>query len=331
MKAALYKVYGSPEVVQIEEFPLPAVTGNEVRVKVHATTVTSADSRLRAMRIPPGFKLMARIIFGFSKPKNPILGSEFAGKIDAIGPEVTQFNVGDDVFGAHEERGTHAEYFTMSENNAIEHLPEGFSYEEAAALPFGALTSLIFLRDLGRIQSGQKILIIGASGALGTAAVQLATHYGADVTGVCSTSNVSLVQSLGASRVIDYTKTDFTQEGEQYDLIYETVGKVSFADCKKALKPGGTCLMATAEIPDYLRMLCNPIAGSKKLVSGVAVFKKKELSVLRKLMKDGAIKSVIDRIYPLGNIVAAHAHVDTGHKKGSVVVRVAAVPQEAGV
>ena len=328
MKAAIYKEYGSPEVVQVEDHPLPTVTGNEVRVRVYATTVTSADSRLRAMRIPPGFKLMARLMFGFSKPKNHILGTEFAGKIDAIGPEAKQFNIGDDVFGAYEGRGTHAEYFTMAEEEAIEHLPSGFSYEEAASVPFGALTSLIFLNDLGHIKSGLKILIIGASGALGTAAVQLARHYGAEVTGVCSTSNVDLVKSLGASHVIDYTKTDLTQAGEAYDLVYETVGKVPFTQCKKVLKPKGICLMAASGIPDYVRMLVNPFRRGKKVITGVAMFKKKQLSVLKGLMEDGIIKPVIDRIYPLSNISEAHAHVDTGHKKGSVVVRITGVDQQ---
>ena len=322
MKAAVYKEYGSPNVVSIKELPLPEVTGNEVRIRVHATTVTSADSRLRAMRIPPGFKLMARIMFGFSKPKNPVLGVEFAGTIDATGPEVEKFNIGDNIFGAFEGRGTHAEYFTTTEDDAIEHIPEGFTFEEAASLPFGALTSLIFLTKMGNIQSGQKILVIGASGALGTAAVQLARHYGAEVTGVCSTANIELVQSLGASRVIDYTTTDFSKEGEQYDLVYETVGKASFSECKKAIKPGGVCLMATAGIPDYIRMLFNPLAGSKKLISGVAIFKKKELSILKDLMQQGAIRPVIDKIYTLDHITEAHAHVDSGHKKGSVVIRI---------
>lgn len=322
MRAAVYKEYGAPDVVNIKEIPLPAVKGNEVRVRVHATTVTSADSRLRAMRIPAGFKLMARMVFGFSKPKNHVLGTEFAGTIDATGPDVKQFNIGDRVFGAVEGKGTHAEYFTTSEDNAIEHLPEGFTYEDAASLPFGALTSFIFLTKMGQIQAGQKVLVIGASGALGTAAVQLARHYGAEVTGVCSTSNIELVKSLGATRVIDYTTTDFSEEGEQYDVVYETVGKASFATCKKALKPGGKCLMAVAGIPDYIRMLFNPLAGSKKLISGVAIFKKKELTILKELMQEGAIRPVIDKIYALDSIAEAHAHVDSGHKKGSVVIRI---------
>ena len=322
MKAAVYKEYGSPDVISLEELPLPSVEANQVRVRVNATTVTSADSRLRAMRIPPGFKLMARMMFGFFRPKNQVLGSEFSGIIDAIGPDVKNFNIGDKVFGAFEGRGTHAEYFTMSEDDAIEHVPEGFTYEGAASLPFGALTSLIFLTQMGQIQAGQKILIIGASGALGTAAVQLAKHYGAEVSGVCSTRNIDLVKSLGATHVIDYTKTDFSEKGEQYDLVYETVGKVSFTDCKKALKPGGKCLMAATVISDYLRMLFNPLAGSKKLITGVAIFKKEELSLLKKLMREGAIRPVIDKIYALENISEAHAHVDSGHKKGSVVIRI---------
>ena len=324
MKAALYKEYGSPQVVHIEDFPQPSVKDNEVSVRVHATTVTSADSRLRAMRIPSGFKLMARLIFGITKPKNPILGNEFAGTIEAVGPDATSFNIGDKVFGAFETRGTHAEYFTIPEDDAIEHMPSGFSFEEAASLPFGALTSLIFLKDMGHIKPGQRILIVGASGSLGTAAVQLASYFGAEVTGVCSTSNIDLVQSLGASRVIDYTTTDFTKEGEQYDIVYETVGKVAFSDCKKALKPGGSCLMAVASIPDYIRMLLNPIAGSKKLVSGVAIFKKEGMSELKKLMEEGALKSVIDSVHPFSSdgIQKAHALVDSGHKRGSVVLQV---------
>ena len=178
MKAALYREYGAPNVVNIEEMPLPDVEKNEVRVRVHATTVSSADSRIRAMRIPTGFKTMSRLIFGITRPKNQVLGSEFSGTVDAIGPDVTQFNVGDAVFGAYEGRGTHAEYFSMAEDEAIEHLPAGFTHVEAAALPFGGLTSLIFLRDLGHIKAGQKVLVIGASGSLGSAGVQLAVHLG---------------------------------------------------------------------------------------------------------------------------------------------------------
>ena len=321
MKAAIYTEYGSPNVVSVKEVPIPPLKDNEVRIQVHATTVTSADSRIRAMRIPAGFKLLSRLMFGILKPRKHILGSEFAGIVDAVGANVSEFNVGDSVFGAFDEGGTHAEYFVMPADGPIAPMPTGFSFGEIASLPFGAITSLVFLRDMGKIQSGQKILIIGASGALGTAGVQLASHWGAEVTGVCSTQNLELVRSIGASHVIDYTTTDFTQSGEMYDIVYETVGKASFEQCKRALKPGGTCLMAVASVPDYFRMLANPIAGDKKLVSGVAFAKKETVSDLKALIDKGAIRAVIDTTYPLERIAEAHALVDSGHKKGSVVIQ----------
>ena len=322
MKAAVYTEYGTPDVVKICEVKLPEPDTNEVLVRVHAATVSTADVRLRGMNVPPGFRLITRLVFGLTKPRTTILGSEFAGEVEAIGDNVTQFRVGDRVFGAREKLGSHAEYSVVSENEPIAHLPANLTYEEAAAVPFGALTSLVYLRDFGKIQPGQKVLINGASGALGVYGVQLAKHFGAEVTGVCSTRNLELVKSLGADAVIDYTKEDIAGSGASYDIVYDTVGKLSFAQCKPLLKQDGRCLFAVAGIPDFLKVLWTSVFGRQKLVAGVAVFKKDDLMVIRELLESGELKPVLDQRYPLEQIAEAHSYVDKGHKRGSVVILV---------
>jgi NADPH:quinone reductase-like Zn-dependent oxidoreductase len=323
MQAIMYTKYGSPDVLELTAVEKPTPKDNEILVKIHATTVTSADARLRSLTVPTGFRLLSRLALGIRKPRHKILGQELAGDVEAVGLNVKGFTVGDRVFGSSGGFGAHAEYITLPDDGVITTLPSNMSYEEAVAVPFGALSSLVYLRDFGNIQAGQKVLINGASGCLGTYGVQLAKYFGAEVTGVCSGANVDLVKSLGADHVIDYTQADFTQNGETYDIIYDTVGTVSFSQCKGSLVPNGRCLLAVAGIPQFLHMVGTSLFGKKKIGAGVATFSTKDLNFIRELIEAGKITAVIDRTYPLEQIVEAHRYVDTGRKKGSVVITVA--------
>ncbi len=322
MKAIVYTKYGPPDVLQLKEVEKPTPKDHDVLVKIYATTVTTGDSRIRSLNVPVGFRLLTRMIFGILAPRRPILGFVLAGEVEAVGKDVKLFKIGDQIFGSSDKFGCHAEYVTLRETGAIATKPSILSYEEAAAVPFGGHSSLVYLRDFGKIQSGQQVLINGASGALGTFAVQLAKYFGAEVTGVCSTTNLELVQSLGADKVIDYTKEDFTKGGETYDIIFDTVGKISFSNCKSSLKQNGRFLLAVAGVPQFLNMLWTLVFGGKKLVAGVAVCTKEDLLFLKDLIEAGKIKSVIDRRYPLEQTAEAHEYVDKGHKKGSVVITV---------
>lgn len=320
MKAIVFTEYGSPEGMKLKEVPKPIPRENEVLIKIQATTVTSADVRIRKADPFP-----VRFFYGLIKPKHDaILGSDLAGEVEAIGKNVTQFKPGDLVFaGAGTTFGTNAEYICMSQTDAIAIKPNNLSNEEAAAIPFGATTALIFLRDKGKIQRGQKILIYGASGALGTAAVQLAKYFGAVVTGVCSTANLELVKSLGADQVIDYTKEDFTQNKNTYDILFDTVGKSPFSGSLSSLKPNGIYLRAVHFDPvSLLRGLWTSITSSKTVIGGIAIENQKDLMFLKELLEVGQLKPVIDRIYPLEKTAAAHHYVDQGHKKGNVVITV---------
>lgn len=319
MKAGIHKTYGLPEVMEMGEVATPVPKDDEVLVKVHATTATSGDCKVR--RADP---FAVRLFFGFRKPKTGILGSEFSGEVEAVGKDVTLFKKGDLVFGGTGVRlGANAEFVSLKEKGALAGKPANMTFEEAASVPFGAATSLFFLRDKGHIQKGQKVLINGASGALGTYAVQLAKHFGAEVDAVCSTKNVELVKSLGADRVIDYTREDFTKNGETYDIIFDTVGKTSFSKCKNSLKEKGAYLTTVAGIPQFARMTANSVGGGKKLIGGMAPMRKDDLLFLKELIEAEEIRSVIDRTYPLEQLAAAHRYVETGHKRGSVVITVA--------
>ena len=320
MKAIVYTEYGPPEVLRLEEVEKPTPKDDEVLIRVCATTVTSADSRVRSLRAPFGFGLILRIIFGLRKPRKTILGRDLAGEVESVGRDVKLFKEGAQVLGVSNNMGCYAQYVVVPENGMITIKPANMTYNEAAAIPFGALSSLVYLRDFGKIQRGQKVLIYGASGALGTFAVQLAKHFGTEVTGVCSTANVELVKSLGADRVIDYTKEDFTKDGKTYDIIFDTVGKVSFSQCKNSLNPNGRFLMAVAGIPQFLQVLRTLIIGSKKAVAGVATDTKENLIFIKELIEAGKIKPIIDRVYPLEQTARAHLYVDKGHKKGNVVI-----------
>jgi len=330
MKAILYAKYGPPGVLELRELPKPTPKDNEILVKIHATTVTSGDARLRSLNVPTGFRLITRIAFGFTGPRKPILGIELAGIVEGVGKDVTRFKEGDQVFGASDKMSCYAEYVALPENGPLDLKPSALTYEEAAAIPFGALSSLVYLRDFGKIKAGQQILINGASGALGVYAVQLAKHFGADITAVCSGANVGLVQSLGADKVIDYTKEDFAKSGKIYDIIFDTVGKISFSRCKNLLSDNGRCLLAVAGLPDFGQVLWTSIR-KKKVVAGVAAFKKDDLVFFKELIAAGKLRPVIDRRYPLEQIVDAHRYVDKGHKKGAVVITLEQKNQSSGL
>ena len=320
MKAIVYERYGPPEVLELMEVAKPTPKHNEVLIKAHATTVTSADWRVRSLEVPLGFRLIVRLLFGISKPKQPILGSELAGVIESIGKDVAKFKVGDQVFAFSDAgMGCHAEYKCMPQEGAVVLKPPSLSYDEAAALSFGGTTALDFLRR-GKLHSGEKVLVNGASGGVGTAAVQLAKYFGADVTGVCSTANMELVRSLGARHVIDYTKEDFTQNGETYDVIMDTVGTAPFSRSKDSLKAGGRLLMVLAGLPDMLRIPWVSVTSSKKVIAGPIAVRAEDLRFLAGLAEAGEFRPVIDRRYPFEQIAQAHSYVDTGRKKGNVII-----------
>ncbi|EDL64604.1 NAD(P)-dependent alcohol dehydrogenase [Bacillus sp. SG-1] len=322
MKAIVYKKYGKPDVLQLTEVDKPAPEDNEVMIKVYATTVTATECTFRR-----GKPYFSRLYTGMIRPKNQRLGDEFAGEIEEVGKEVKKFKKGDHVFGTCTGYGAYAEYICLpEEGETLAIKPANLTFEEAAASCDGALTALPFLRDTGKIKSGQEVLINGASGSIGTYAVQLANYFGAKVTGICSTANVEMVKSLGANEVIDYTKEDFTKKGKTYDIIFDTVGKLNFSRCKGSLKKDGVFLEAAIDLGVLPQVLLTSIIGSKKariaatgMRSGVE--RTKDLLFLKKLIEAGKITPVIDRHYSLEQIVDAHRYVDKGHKKGNVVIQ----------
>jgi len=322
MKAIVSTKYGPPDVLQLKEVEKPTPKDNEVLIKIHASTVTAVDCTFRQ-----GKPFIGRFFSGLRKPKNPIQGTELAGEIETVGKDVKLFRKGDQVFGTGMGYGVYAEYICLTEEGTTLAIkPTNMTYEEAACCD-GILTALPFLRDSANIQSGQKILIIGASGSTGTAAVQLAKYYGAEVTGVCSTANLELVKSLGADKVIDYTQEDFTKSGETYDIIFDTVGKSSFSRCKNSLKQRGIFLEATLSLGIILQMLWTSMVGSKKAViafTGLrpASERTKDLVVLKELVEAGKINAVIDKRFPLEQLAKAQRYVEKGHKKGNVVITI---------
>jgi len=324
MKAILHTAYGPPEELQVIEVEKPVPKENEVLIKIHATTVTTSDCNVRNLTFTPKlFHLPMRMQFGLTKPNNNRLGLDLAGEIKAMGKEVTRFKIGDQVFGTTEPHyGAYAQYICLPEDAVITGKPANMTYEEAATVPGMGNTALYFLKDLGNIQAGQKVLINGASGGIGTFAVQLAKHFGAEVTGVCSTSNLELVQSLGADKVIDYTKEDFTRRGETYDVIFDAVGKSSFLHCKGALKENGVYLDTLPKLSTILQMMWTSMISSKKVKMGGAPAKVENLISLRELIETEVLKTVIDRQYPLDQIIEAFEYVEGGHKKGNVIITV---------
>jgi len=324
MKAVICTRYGPPEVLQLKEVEKPVPKDNEVCIRIYATAVTSGDVRIRSFTVPLSFWLMARIALGIRKPKTSILGSALAGEIESVGKDVRLFKIGDQVFAATGHGlgfGAYAEYRCMPEDACLAIKPANVSFEEAAAIPFGGITALHFVRQ-AKIQSGQQVLIYGASGSVGTYAVQLAKHFGAEVTGVCSARNLELVRSLGAKRVIDYTKEDFAKSGVTYDVIIDAVGKSSFSGCMRSLKKEGIYINVVATPAIAVRMRLSSLGRSKKLVGGSVTPTTEALIFLRELVEAEKLGPVIDKRYTLAEIVEAHRYVDKGHKRGDVVISV---------
>jgi NADPH:quinone reductase-like Zn-dependent oxidoreductase len=319
MKAIVYIKYGPPEVLQLKEVEKPIPKDNELLVKLKATAVNSADWRLR--KADP---FTVRFFFGLLKPKNKILGGVFSGEVEATGKNVKLFKIGDPVFGSAALKfgfATYAEYKCISENAPIAIKPNNISHKEAAVIPFGGTTALYFIKK-ANIQSGQKVLINGASGAVGSAAVQLAKYFGATVTGVCSTANIDLIKSLGADKVIDYTKEDFTNNGETYDVIFDSVNKLPVSKSFKRLTKEGILILSAAGLKETLQGLFVSMTAGKKVLTGLVSEKAADMTFLKQLIEAGKLKPVIDKTYKLAQMAEAHTYVETGHKKGNVAIAV---------
>mgnify|MGYP000626559517 FL=1 len=325
MKAVLHTKYGPPDELRVKEIEKPVPADNELLIKVRATSVTSTDCNVRDFTFVPGvFQIPARLfMFGVFKPRINILGIDIAGEIEAVGKNVRRFKEGDQVFGTPGLAfGAHAQYTCVPEDAVLVIKPADMAWQEAAAIFLGASTALFFLREKGDIQAGHKILIYGASGAIGTYAVQLAKHFGAEVTGVCSTANLEMVKSLGADKVIDYTKEDYAESGDSYDLILDTVGKTSFSHGKKSLKKNGVFLPVVMNLTELVQIVWTSMRGGKKVKGGVAGERVEDLEFFKELFEKGELKPVIDRSYPLEQTVEAFRYVENGHKKGNVVITV---------
>ena len=327
MKAVVWTKYGPPDVLQLKEVAKPTPKDNEVLVRIHAATVTAGDCELRSLRFPIWFWLPLRLYVGLRKPKRiTILGQELAGEIEATGKEVKRFRKGDQILAWTGFRlGAYAEYKCLSEDGVLAIKPSNMTYEEAAALPVGGLEAVHFLRK-GSIQNGQKVLINGAGGSIGTFAIQLAKYYGADVTGVDSTEKLDMLRSIGADQAIDYTQEDFTKSGETYDVIFDVIGKSSFSRSVKSLKPNGCYLLGNPGLSQRVRARWTSMPGNKKVISWAARAASEiteDLNFLKELIEAGKIKTVIDRRYTLEEIAEAHRYVETGQKKGNVIITVA--------
>lgn len=331
MKAIVYTEYGSPDVLHLQEIEKPSPGNNEVLVRVHSVSVNYGDIIARNFKNLPAsefnmlslFRILAQFGFGLSKPKRKVLGNTFAGEVETIGNDVKQFKTGDQVFGyTGEKMGTYAGYLCIPEDGIIALKPSNMTYEEASAVPYGATMALCLLRKVN-IQKGQRVIVIGASGAIGSAAVQLASqYYGAEVTGVCSTQGMEYVKSMGAVRVIDYKKEDFTKNGESYDLIFDVLGKGSFSKYKASLRKNGIYFPVSFKTAKLLQMLRTSISGGKKVVCALAVPKQEDLVFIKELFEERNLKPVIDQCYPLEKAAEAHRYIEAGNKKGSVVLTV---------
>ncbi len=318
MKAIVYTQYGSPEVLQLKEVEKPLPKENEILIKIKATAVNSGDLRLR--KADP---FAVRFFFGLTKPKKNILGGVLSGEVEATGTAVKLFKVGDQVFGSTGMSfGAYADYKCLPESAVLTLKPDNITHEEAAVIPFGGITALFFIKK-ANIQSGQRVLINGASGAVGTAAIQLAKYYGAHVTGVCSTTNIDLVKSLGADAFVDYTKEDFTKNGETYDVIFDTVDKISFADSLRSLNKKGILILGASGLSGMLQGVWTSITSSKKVITGMISEKVEDINFLKGLIENCKMKAVIDRSYLLAQMTEAHTYVEKGHKKGNVAIIVA--------
>jgi NADPH:quinone reductase-like Zn-dependent oxidoreductase len=320
MKAIVYRKYGPPDVLTLEEVEKPTPRDDEVLIRIHATTATAGDCEIRSFKIPILFWLPFRIYMGLRKPRKKVLGQEFAGEIESVGSAVTQFQKGDQVFGATGMSfGAYAEYVCLPSRYPMAVKPANMTYEEAASVPVGGLNAWHFLRR-ANIQRGQNVLINGAAGSIGTFAVQIAKSFGAEVTGVDSTPKLDMLRSIGADHVIDYTQEDFTKNGESYDVVFDVVGKSSFSRSLGSLKKDGRYLIANAGLSRIVRGRWTSMRTGKKVMTGSASYRTEDLILLKELVEAGTIRSVIDRRYPLEQAVEAHRYVETGHKKGNVVL-----------
>ncbi len=331
MKAIIYTEYGPPDVLQLKEVEKPTPEDNEILIRSYAATVNYGDIVARNFKeisprkfnMPFPFWLITGMSFGFRKPKISILGSEFAGEVEAVGKDVNSFKQGDQVFGYRGQiMGAYAEYLVMPEDGTLAIKPVTMNYEEAVAVLWGAIIALNLLREKGNIQSGDKVLINGASGAIGSAAVQIVKYYGAEVTGVCGTPRLEFVKSLGADQVIDYTQEDFTQNGETYDLIFDILGKSSFSRCKNSLSENGRYLLSSFKTGDLIDMLWTSVTGTRKVICAIAPGSTEDLISVKELIEAGTIKAVIDKRFPLEQTAEAHRYVEGGHKKGHVAITV---------
>jgi NADPH:quinone reductase-like Zn-dependent oxidoreductase len=321
MKAAIYAVYGGPEVVEIRDVPAPTPNASEVLIQVHASTVSSGDWRARSLKMPAGFGALGRVVFGIRKPRQPILGTEFSGRITEIGATVTRFKVGDEVFGfAGAAMGSHAEYRTMPEDGYLAIKPRNLSHEEAASLSFGGMTVLRYFRH-AHLRAGERIAINGASGCIGVAAIQLARHFGAHVTAISSGVNLELSRSLGANDVVDYEKEDFTKNGQRYDVILDAAGTAPYSRIVNSLTSRGRFIPVLGSLSDIARAPIVNATSERTIVSGIVRSQPGDLHLLSELAANGTYRAVIDRAYDFDQIVEAHRFVDTGRKRGSVVIR----------
>jgi NADPH:quinone reductase-like Zn-dependent oxidoreductase len=324
MQAIIQTTYGSPDVLSLADVALPAVGDHGVLVTVHASAVTQGDRRLRAGDFPGISWLPGRLGLGLTGPRRPTPGTVFAGRVAAVGRAVTRFAVGDDVFGSA-MRGAHAEHLVVPEGGAVARMPAGIGYPEAATLPYGSLTALVFLRDLAAVAPGQRVCIVGASGGVGHHAVQLASHFGAEVTAVCSARNHDFVRSLGADHVVDYRTTDFWRAGVRYDVILDTIGATGFLRSRRALTPRGRYLSLILTAGLLLQMLGTALVRGRRAVGGVALGSPQHMDDLRALVEAGATRPLIDSSFPLARIADAHARVESAQAQGTVVVDVASV------
>ncbi|MEM8965030.1 MAG: NAD(P)-dependent alcohol dehydrogenase [Bacteroidota bacterium] len=325
MKAIVFKRYGEPEVLQVAEVEKPIPKINEVLVRIYATSVTAEDPKMRGFNHPPLLKFPVGLMFGFKKPRNSVLGIEFSGVIETVGSAVKGYEVGDHVFGyTGLGFGAYAEYKCMPENGLLYLKPENLTFEESACIVNGSLSAMVYLMKKGKIKNGDKVLINGASGSVGTAAVQLAKYFGAIITGVCSTKNVEFVKSIGADVVIDYTKQDFTQSDEKYDLIFDTIGKTFMKKCMNLLKPKGKYMLTEFGLTHILAAIFTFLFKNRKIIVASSNFywKKEDLIFLKEIAEKGYLKPVVDKSFPLEKIVDAHKYVELGHKVGNVAISV---------
>jgi NADPH:quinone reductase-like Zn-dependent oxidoreductase len=321
MKAIVCTRYGPPDVLQLKELEKPVPGDDEVLVRVHAATVMAGDCQLRSLDLPPSWRVLARVAFGFRAPRRKVLGQELAGVVESVGKDVRRFKTGDQVFASTGLRlGAYAEYACLPENGYMAIKPASMSFEEAAAVPSSGLFILPLLR--GRVRNGQRVLVIGAAGSMGTMAVQLAKAFGAEVTGVDSTKKLDMLRSIGADRVVDYTKEDYLAGGETYDVILDAAGKSSFRGCMRCLREDGVYLLGNPSLAARLRAGRASRAGGKKVIIGSGAYRREDLAYLSGLIEEGKIRTVIDRRYPLEQTAEAHRYVDTGQKAGNVVITI---------